>query len=284
MLRTSIVTWSLIGWPEIKLPLGLIILFGVLGLVALIVLYQRKRQLQSTVEEQFKQFREQAVGLMDQIDRLRQRHKTLPSTDPDFVEPMTGATKALYDQVSADLERMWERWLGVMEVWNQAEQRMKSASTFGVKPTEEAKKPSHSVAARAVAEALAELTPDGYFVTREDPIRIGDASEPEPDAAVVRGKSRDYARRHPDAAQVALVVEVSDSSLNLDRTEKMRAYAAGGIPIYWIVNLVDDRLEVYSQPESGTYQNIRSLDPTEAATVVVDGRELGVVTVADLLP
>ncbi|MDR3618791.1 MAG: hypothetical protein P4L85_05525 [Paludisphaera borealis] len=139
MLRTSIVMWSLIGWPEIKLPLGLILLFGLLGLVALIVLYQRRRQLQITVEEQFKEFRERAVGLMDQLDALRQRHKTLPSTDPDFVEPMAGATLALYDQVSADLERMWERWLAVMEVWNQAEQRMRSASTFGVKPTEEAR-------------------------------------------------------------------------------------------------------------------------------------------------
>lgn len=139
MIRTSALTWSLIGWPEIKLPMGLILLFGALGLVALIFLYQRKRRLQSTVEEQFKEFRERAVGLMDQIDSLRQRHKTLPSTDPDFVEPMTGATLALYDQVSADLERMWERWLGVMEVWNQAERRMKEASTFGVKPTEEAR-------------------------------------------------------------------------------------------------------------------------------------------------
>lgn len=139
MLRTSILTWSLIGWPEIKLPLGLILLFGALGLVALVFLYQRKRQLQTTVEEQFKEFRERAVGLMDQIDKLRQRHKTLPSTDPDFVEPMTGATLALYDEVSVELDRMWERWLGVMEVWNQAEQRMRTSSTFGVKPTEEAR-------------------------------------------------------------------------------------------------------------------------------------------------
>jgi len=139
MLRTSIVVWSLIGWHEIQLPVALIVLFGVLGLVALVFLYQRKRQLEVTVEEQFKAFRERAVGLMDQIDRLRQRHKTLPSTDPDFTEPMTGATKALYDQVSADLDAMWDRWLAAMEVWNQAEQRMRSSSVFGVKPTEEAR-------------------------------------------------------------------------------------------------------------------------------------------------
>lgn len=119
--------------------MGLIILFGILGLAALFALYKRKRQLQVDVEEQFKSFREQAVGLMDQIDKLRQRHKTLPSTDPDYVEPMAGATKALYDQVSTDLERMWERWLAAMEVWNKAEQRIRASSTFTVKPTEEAR-------------------------------------------------------------------------------------------------------------------------------------------------
>jgi hypothetical protein len=139
MLRTSIVTWSLVGWPEIKLPLALIVLFGVLGLIALVALYQRKRQLQITVEEQFKRFRERAVGLMDQLDALRQRHKALPSTDPDFVEPMTGATLVLYDQLSADLDKMWERWLAAMEVWNQAEQRIRSSSAFETKPTEEAR-------------------------------------------------------------------------------------------------------------------------------------------------
>jgi Uma2 family endonuclease len=147
-----------------------------------------------------------------------------------------------------------------------------------------AKNPAHSVAARAVAEALARLVPDGYFVTRKDPIRIGPASEPEPDAAVVRGRSRDYARRHPDAAQSALVVEVSDSSLNLDRTEKLRIYAAGGIPIYWIVNLVDDRLEIHSRPEAGSYQDVRSLGSGETVAVVIDGREIGAIGVADLLP
>jgi len=146
------------------------------------------------------------------------------------------------------------------------------------------KKPAHSASTRAVAEALSGLIPDVYFVTREDLIRIGGASGPEPDAAVVHGRSRDYVRRDPNAARVALIVEVADSSLNLDRTEKLRAYAAGGVPVYWIVNLVDGRLEVYSQPDSGTYQTIRLLDSTETVAVVVDGRALGEVPVADLLP
>jgi hypothetical protein len=74
-----------------------------LGAAALGLLYYRKRQLQGAVEVQFKGFREQAVALMDQLDALRRRHKTLPSTDPDFTAPMSGATLALYNAVEADL-------------------------------------------------------------------------------------------------------------------------------------------------------------------------------------
>jgi len=124
---------------EVRLPVVLILLFGGLGVAALALLYRRNRQVQLAAEEQFKDFRERAVGLMDQIDALRNRHKTLPSTDPDFTEPMTGATLALYQKVEADLERLWERWLAVMELWNEAERRMKSASTFSARPSEEAR-------------------------------------------------------------------------------------------------------------------------------------------------
>jgi len=125
--------------PEIRLPVLLIVVFGALGLAALIALYRRNRQVRLSAEEQFRAFREQAVGLMDQIDALRKRHKSLPETDPDFVEPMAGATLALYERVAGDLDRLWERWLAVMEVWNRAEERLKSSSTFSARPSEEAR-------------------------------------------------------------------------------------------------------------------------------------------------
>ena len=79
-------------------PLAMMVL-GLLGLAAVGLLYYRKRHLQGTVEERFKAFREKAVSLMDQLDGLRRRHKTLPATDPDFKVPMCGATLALYNQV-----------------------------------------------------------------------------------------------------------------------------------------------------------------------------------------
>jgi Uma2 family endonuclease len=145
-----------------------------------------------------------------------------------------------------------------------------------------AMEPAHSIAARTAAKALAGLLPDGYFVARESPIRIAPASEPKPDAAVVRGRSREYATRHPESTQVALLVEVADSCPNLDRTEKQRIYATGGIPVYWIINLIDRRLEVYSQPASGMYQSVRSISATEKVAVVVDGRGVGEIAAADL--
>lgn len=127
------------AFHSIQLPVFLIVVFGGLGVVGLLLLYRRNLQIRGAAEEQFKEFRERAVGLMDQIDALRARHKALPSTDPDFTVPMTGATLELYERVAADLDRLWERWLAVMETWKRAEERMRSASTFRAAPSEEAR-------------------------------------------------------------------------------------------------------------------------------------------------
>src|SRR5208283_4247604 len=120
--------------------LAAMVVLGLLGLAAFGLIYYRKRRLQHTVEAQFKDFRERAVALMDQLDGLRQRHKTLPATDPDFTVAMSGATLALYNEVSRDLDSLWERWLKVMEIWEQAQWRIRAGSGLGVKPTEEARK------------------------------------------------------------------------------------------------------------------------------------------------
>ena len=116
------------------------LVLGLAGLVALGVLYYRKRHLQTDVEERFKAFRQQAVQLMDQLDALRKRHKSLPATDPDFTVPMQGATLALYSEVNRDLDGLWDRWLAVMEIWDQAQRRIREGSGLALKPTEEARK------------------------------------------------------------------------------------------------------------------------------------------------
>jgi hypothetical protein len=139
-LSRSIGPWPLLSQFYTRtVPLGLMAVLGVLGLLAFGLLYTRKRRLQGSVDEQFRGFREKAVGLMDQLDALRQRHKTLPQTDPDFTSPMSGATLALYDEVNADLDRLWDRWLHIMEVWDQAQKHLRAGSGLGVKETEEAR-------------------------------------------------------------------------------------------------------------------------------------------------
>ncbi len=150
------------------------------------------------------------------------------------------------------------------------------------KPT---KKGPHSIAARKSAGALTRLIlSESYFVTREDPVRIpGRAGMPEPDISVVRGRSRDYIEQ-PEAGDVPLVVEVAEKSLTFDRTEKQTAYAGGGIPVYWIVNLVDRQVEVYSDPGPDGYRTREVFAPGMNVPIVIDGTVIGHVAVNDILP
>ena len=106
-------------------------------------------------------------------------------------------------------------------------------------------KPPHVVACELSREAIATVTPPGWHVREAKPIRLS-RSEPEPDFSLVRGKARDYVDRHPGPADIGLVVEVADSSLAKDRL-RARSYGPSDIPIYWIVNLVDRQVEVYSE-------------------------------------
>ncbi len=87
----------------------------------------------------------------------------------------------------------------------------------------------------------------------QNPVQLGDLSEPQPDFLLLRPEPSFYSSRHPDAADVILLVEVSDSTLRFDRQQKLRLYASHNIPEYWIVNLIDNCLEVYRQPQDGDY-------------------------------
>ena len=108
--------------------------------------------------------------------------------------------------------------------------------------TKMSKNRRHSLATRFTREALESIIPQGWYVDSQEPITTMD-SEPEPDVVVVRGNPRDYIERHPAPAEVALVVEVSDATLQRDRTLKLRVYASAGIPAYWILNLQENQLE-----------------------------------------
>ncbi|MFN8446866.1 MAG: Uma2 family endonuclease, partial [Caldilineaceae bacterium] len=92
------------------------------------------------------------------------------------------------------------------------------------------KSPSPALATDLVAEYLRAAIRPGWFVRTQDPITLTD-SEPEPDVCVIKGNLRQYAQQHPQATDVGLVIEISDSSLGKDRGSKKRIYAHAGIPI-----------------------------------------------------
>jgi Uma2 family endonuclease len=92
------------------------------------------------------------------------------------------------------------------------------------------------------------------LVRVQAPIVLNNWSEPEPDIAVCYPDPDHYRQAHPKAEQVFLVIEVAETSLTYDRTGKARAYAASGIPEYWIVNLPDRRIEVLTDPDAATQQ------------------------------
>lgn len=114
--------------------------------------------------------------------------------------------------------------------------------------------PLHDAALTLVEEVFWPLLPKGRFMRLQCSMTTID-SEPEPDVCIVRGSARDYARRHPTAADIEFVVEISESSLRRDR-QKARLYARASVPVYWIVNLIDAQIEVHWQPRGPANQPV----------------------------
>jgi Uma2 family endonuclease len=104
----------------------------------------------------------------------------------------------------------------------------------------------HADTVDGVDDVLRALFGAGYRVRCQLPIDLGQPTEPEPDVAVVVGRRRQYRNAHPTSAE--LIVEVADSSLDYDRDSKGSLYARAGISDYWIVNVVDNQVEVYRDP------------------------------------
>ena len=129
---------------------------------------------------------------------------------------------------------------------------------------------------------LFDLLPNGWEVRCQGAVTLSD-SEPEPDLAIVRTDPARYMHRHPAPADIALSIEVSDSSLDGDRADKCRIYARAGIPVYWIVNLVDNQIEVYTSPvgdPTPEYRVRTDRRPGDDIDVILDGRRVGSVSVS----
>lgn len=147
------------------------------------------------------------------------------------------------------------------------------------------KNPDRVWAVAQLSEALAACRAARWHVRKEDPVRIPDYDEPEPDLAVIRGARASFRGRHPGAKDLALVVEVANSSLDDGRGVRLERYARAGIPVYWIVNLRDRQIEIHTKPDpsAGRYGGREIVGSNGEAALRIDGQEVARVRVADLL-
>lgn len=146
--------------------------------------------------------------------------------------------------------------------------------------------PPHDVAVALASKLLVRLLPEGWHVRAQSAITTHD-SAPEPDVAVVLGEERLYRDRHPGPQDVAVVIEISDTSLNRDRSDKARLYARAAVPAYWIINLIEARVEVYTDPSgpavAPSYRSRQDFTPGQSVPLQLGGSVVQI-GVQDLLP
>lgn len=151
----------------------------------------------------------------------------------------------------------------------------------------EPQSPEHYTAVRKCARALDAAFGPGWDVRMVGPINLDDESEPEPDIAVVPGTLEDYTHEHP--ARPVLTLEVSLSSLAFDRVRKASVYARAGLDDYWVLDLVNRRLEVYREPVTDATApygwRYARRDVLEASGLIAPlAAPTASISVADLLP
>ena len=126
----------------------------------------------------------------------------------------------------------------------------------------------HSTCVKRLNRLFSRSVGDQAIVSVQDPIQIPDQSEPEPDVALLSPPLATYESRHPLPEEVMLVIEVSDSSLLKYQTVKLPLYASAGIPEVWLVDLVKQQVEVYTQPQDDIYALRRLVRKGEVIALV----------------
>lgn len=147
--------------------------------------------------------------------------------------------------------------------------------------------PPHAITICKLTNALKKFLGFERAVRMQLPITLDPDSEPQPDAVVARGKPDDYSQRHPGPKDILLVVEVADSSVGVDKTAQLSLYAQYKLPLYWVINIPERRIEVYTDPKGGkspTYRTRTDYGPDDAVPVALAGKSLGSIPAHELLP
>ncbi len=146
--------------------------------------------------------------------------------------------------------------------------------------------PPHDATISLAKQELEAILPEGWMLRIQSAITTAD-SEPEPDVALVRAPARRYVRSHPRSKDIGLLIEVAERTFSEDRNYKGRVYARARIVAYWIINLPESKVEVYTHPKAGkfpAYRQRRDCGINDVVPVMLEGREIVRIPVRDLLP
>ena len=146
--------------------------------------------------------------------------------------------------------------------------------------------PPHDGTLTRIQRRLARQLPENWLLRVQCAITLK-TSEPEPDLAIVKGPEEVYFTRHPQPHDIALLIEVADTSLEGDRQDKGPTYARARIPVYWIVNLIGRQIEVYTEPKGGkapAYRQRKDYAIEDSVPLLINGEGLGLIPVRELVP
>ncbi len=104
-----------------------------------------------------------------------------------------------------------------------------------------------------------------WILACQNPVQLSRTCLPQPDFAILRHRADHYRNAHPQADAVQLVIEVADSTADVDLGKKREIYAQAGIPEYWVFDLTENTLECFQQPEGGAYRGHRRLTAADSA-------------------
>jgi len=141
---------------------------------------------------------------------------------------------------------------------------------------------AHRGAIFRLAANLPPHLPAGWILMQQCPVALGSFT-PEPDSAIIRGPFAAYDSRDIGAADFGIVIEVCDSTLVFVRRGKGRNYALSGVPVYWIVNVADKQIEVYTGPTATGYTSRTDYKPGDSVPITLDGAAAGVIAVSELI-
>jgi Uma2 family endonuclease len=121
----------------------------------------------------------------------------------------------------------------------------------------------HGGRVKRLNRIFSRLLGDRALVSVQDPIQVRPRAQPQPDVMLLRSRDDDYSTSHPTAADVLLLIEVADGSLEYDQNTKAPLYARAGIAENWIVNLISAQIIVLREPVDGVYRSVQVLGPED---------------------